>query len=74
MSLFGRRLPTASQIPVVPDDKAERAAAIEASRKALEDARGRIDSVTDLVKRNQQHVTTNHYQLRLDRAYGIIRP
>ena len=70
MSWF--RKPLTSEIPVVPDDRLEREAALEKSRAGLREAQSRIEPVRQLTTSISQHYDQNHYALRLQRAYGKI--
>lgn len=74
MSLFRRKLPAAHSIPVVPDDKAEREAALKKSEEGLANAVSRIPHVIELSSSIANHYETNHYAQRLQTAYGRIQP
>lgn len=62
----------APTIPVVPDDRVERLAAIETSQEAYKAALQSVPDVDKIVAALDAHNERNHYRDRLMMAYGAI--
>lgn len=68
MSLFKRTVPP---VPEVPDDAAERKAAIQRSQDKLDEAFDSIAHTKNIMEQLDVHILVNHYAHRLRVAYGV---
>lgn len=59
-------------IPVVPDDAEERQLAIERSRAKYHEALSQVRPIMALAATTGRIVEDNHYQSRINAAYGVI--